>query len=139
MCLITNVIVLLGGVYSRYLLNVSPIWLEELARYTLIACVMIMSGCLINTNEHMRLNFIDKLQSSKLRYIANIYRNIVVTALSAYLCIVSFEYVIIVKNFSTIGLDLSMSIPLLTLPIGYLFVCLFSMANVVVTTLEKDA
>lgn len=138
LCLFVNVVVLLGGVSSRYLFNSSPIWVDEAARYLLIGSVMLMAGILITTNEHMRLSIVDKLPKGKLSFIVVIYRHLITTSISGLMTYASYNYALSIVNFTTIGLGISKSIPLYALPIGFFFITMYSAIKIVSVVTEKE-
>ncbi|GAL22495.1 TRAP-type C4-dicarboxylate transport system small permease component [Vibrio maritimus] len=138
LCLFVNVVVLLGGVLSRYIFNSSPIWVDEAARYLLIGSVMLMAGILITTNEHMRLSIVDKLPKGKLSYIVVFYRHLVTTAIASFMTYASYHYAVSIANFTTIGLGISKSIPLYALPIGFFFITFYSAIKTVNVVTNKE-
>lgn len=138
LCLFVNVVVLLGGVSSRYIFNSSPIWVDEAARYLLIGSVMLMAGVLITTNEHMRLNIVDKIPKGKWSFIVVIYRHLMTTVIAGFMTYASYHYAISIAKFTTIGLGISKSIPLYALPIGFFFITLYSAIKTVSVVTEKE-
>ncbi len=128
-CIAVNVITLLGSVFSRYLFGSSPIWTDEFSRYLLIGGVMLISGVVLEKGQHMRLNLIDKLPSKKIRYSIYIYQNIVTTAVFIFMTYCSFNYAISIYKFTTIGLGISKTIPMFSLPIGFCSLSIFSIVE----------
>ncbi|MGL6312713.1 TRAP transporter small permease [Vibrio sp. WXL103] len=124
-CLSINVITLLGGVFSRYFLGSSPIWVDELSRYLIIGGVMLIAGIVLLNGEHMRLNLVDRLASEKIKRVIYIYQGLVVTVVLGSVAYFSYTYALSIVKFTTIGLGISKSIPMFSLPIGFgsLFLC----------------
>ncbi|MZI92752.1 TRAP transporter small permease subunit [Vibrio sp. CAIM 722] len=130
-CISVDVLTLLFGVFSRYLLGASPIWIDELSRYLMIGAVMLISGVVLLDGEHMRLNFIDKIKSEKLQKISRCYQYIIMTFVFGFLMYFSFTYAISISKFTTLGLGISKSIPMFSLPIGFLGLFLCSLINLI--------
>jgi TRAP-type C4-dicarboxylate transport system permease small subunit len=128
-CITINVITLLGGVFSRYIFGSSPIWIDELSRYLMISAVMLISGVVFLDGEHMRLNFIDKVSSEKLKKVIYLYQNIIITLVFGFMTYFSCTYAISIYKFTTIGLGISKSIPMFSLPVGFLALFLCSVVN----------
>ncbi len=114
-----NVIVLLYGVFARYLVNHSPFWMDELSRYLIIGCVMLVAGVVYLKDDHMRVTVLQGVLKGKPRNALQVYHWIIITALSAYVCYSSAMYALSVTKFTTMGLGISKSIPLMAIPIGF--------------------
>lgn len=126
-CIAIDVIILLGGVFFRYIFGSSPIWIDELSRYLMIGAVMLISGVVLLECEHMRLNFIDKVSSKKIKKFIHLYQNLIITFVFGFMTYFSFTYAISIYKFTTIGLGISKSVPMFSLPVGFLglFICSF--------------
>ncbi|OEY67048.1 TRAP transporter small permease [Marinobacter sp. X15-166B] len=125
--LCANVAVLLYGVVTRYLLNQSPFWMDELSRYLIIASVMLVMGVVYLKDAHMRVTVLQNKLQGKLRKPLLIYHWIIITTLSSYVCYISAQYALSVAKFTTIGLGVSKAIPLMALPIGFGLLALTSL------------
>ncbi|MCQ1058667.1 TRAP transporter small permease [Photobacterium sp. ZSDE20] len=120
--IIVNVATLLYGVFSRYFLGASPIWVDELSRYLMISASMLIAGVVMLSGEHMRLNVVDKLPFKKIKLAISIYTYSISICICLFMAYFSYRYAISIHSFTTIGLDISKTIPMLALPIG--FTCL---------------
>ncbi|WP_114785660.1 TRAP transporter small permease subunit [Vibrio tetraodonis] len=129
LCLFFNIVILIVGVFSRHVFNSSPIWVDEAMRYILIGSVMLMSGVLINTNEHMRISILDKFTKSNLSFTISLYRHLMTIFVSIFIMYSSFRYATSITSFNTIGLGVSKSIPLYLLPIGFFLSLCFLLLN----------
>lgn len=128
-CLAINVLTLLTGIFSRYLLGSSPIWVDEAARYLLIGAVMLIGGIVMLDGEHMRLNIIDKIAPPKLLRIIELYRSCVMICVFGFMTYFSFTYALSIEKFTTIGLGISKTIPMLSLPIGFISLLICSLSG----------
>ena len=58
--LLLDLLLLIYGVFARYLLGSAPIWLDEMARYLIIGSVMLVLGALWVEGGHMRINLLEE-------------------------------------------------------------------------------
>lgn len=121
---IINVGVLIYGIFARYIIGHSPIWMDELSRYLVIAMVMLVIAPAWLYNKHMRVDFIDTLLPAPMLNILRIYIWLLTLFLSGFIAWYSFQYALSISRFTTIGLSISKTIPSMSLPIG--FICLFT-------------
>ncbi|MCZ2722296.1 TRAP transporter small permease [Marinomonas sp. 15G1-11] len=121
-----NVLLILYSVFTRYILNHSPIWSDELSRYAIIACVMQVMSCAYMDSRHMKVSFVEQIVSARLRNMIQMYQWLVVLGVSLFFVYVSARYSLSMGKFSSMGLGISKTIPLLAIPIG--FTALFFMA-----------
>lgn len=124
---VINVSVLLYGVVARYVVGHSPIWMDELSRYLIIGTVMLTLGPAWLLNKHMRVAFIETLLPARLVTTLKIYTWLVTLLLSGYITWISWQYAFSVSRFMTMGLGISKTIPLISLPIGFASLFLFSL------------
>ena len=123
---VINISVLVYGIIARYLIGYSPIWMDELSRYLVIAMVMLVIAPAWSYNKHMRVDFIDALLPNSMRKVLRIYIWLLTLSLSGAVAWYSFQYALSISRFTTIGLGISKTIPSMSLPIG--FTCLFIVA-----------
>lgn len=120
---VVNVSVLLYGVIARYLVGHSPIWMDELARYLIIGTVLLVLAPAWLQKRHMRVDFLESVLPHRLQMLLRLYSWLLVVGLSGYVAWISWHYAFSVHRFMTIGLGISKTIPLLSIPVG--FGCLF--------------
>lgn len=117
--LLVSVLVLLYGVGARYLLNASPIWMDELSRYLIIGSVLLAAGSVYARDEHMRVSIIQKALRGKAAVCLALYHWLLISGLAAYLGFISFHYALSLEKFTTIGLGVSKSVPVFSLAMGF--------------------
>lgn len=122
-----NVLIILYSVFTRYALNHSPIWSDELSRYAIVASVMLAVSCAYVDGRHMRVSIIEQSVSQTPRRLIELYQWLVVTAVSLFFAYVSFKYALSLSKFTSMGLSISKTIPLMSLPVG--FISLFLMSS----------
>lgn len=125
--LVINLAVLLYGVFARYLLNFSPIWMDEVARYLIIGSVMLCAGTVYLRDEHMRVTLAHRFFKGRWGCLLALYHWLAILLISGFLCWVSARYAPSIHRFMTPGLGISKSIPMLGLPIGFGALCLLTL------------
>lgn len=71
----------------------------------------------------MRVDFLEQILPPRLQQALRLYSWLLVVGLSGYVAWISWHYAFSVHRFMTMGLGISKTIPLLSIPIG--FGCLF--------------
>lgn len=127
--LVINLLVLLYGVFARYLLNFSPIWMDECARYLIIGSVMLAAGTVYLKDEHMRVTVVHRFFRGRPGWLLALYHWLVIVLLSGFLAWISARYALSISRFITPGLGISKSLPMLTLPLGFGALCLLTLVR----------
>lgn len=117
--LFIDLMIILFGVFMRYIVGGAPIWTDELARFLIIGGVMLGAGAVWVEGGHMRINIIEKLLKRRLRNILIIYQWILTVIIAIGAAIFSYRYAVSVSMFNTQGLGISRTIPMLSLPVGF--------------------
>lgn len=117
--LLGSVLVILYGVSMRYVMGGAPIWMDELARFLIIATVMLALGAVWVEGEHMRVSLIERLLPAGLTKALVVYQWLLTLLLMATATWFSLQYALSTSMFTTMGLGISRSIPLMSLPIGF--------------------
>lgn len=116
-------VVVLIGVFTRYVLNDALAWIEELARYTMIWLAWIGGGLALRRGAHIAVEFvIDRIPPAARDAIVLLGR----IATFAFLGIVfwyGLQLTARVSMQSTIALGISMQLPYSAIPIGALLLC----------------
>lgn len=120
---------ILYGVGSRYFLGASPIWFDELARYTIIAAAMIGVGAVWVNGGHMRVSFIETKISAPARKLVVFYQWLLTLTLAGMMAWFSYDYMGGVGFFKTPGLQISRSVPVAVMPIGFSLLFLMVLLN----------
>ena len=117
--LFLDLIVILFGVVTRYVIGGAPIWTDELARFLIIGGVMIAAGAVWVDGGHMRVNAIERLLPPKAGNVLKIYQWLLILVISVCGAVFSYRYALSVSFFTTQGLGISRTIPLMTIPTGF--------------------
>jgi TRAP-type C4-dicarboxylate transport system permease small subunit len=115
-----NVVAILFGVFARYIAGGAPIWTDELSRFLIIATVMIAAGAVWSEGGHMRVGLLEKLLPAPFARLLNLYQWLLTLLIAVGAAWVSYRYALSVSMFTTSGLGISRTVPLLSLPFGFL-------------------
>ncbi|MBW1722045.1 MAG: TRAP transporter small permease [Deltaproteobacteria bacterium] len=129
--LILMSLIVIIQVFSRYLFNHSFVWAEELVRYLMIWMVLIGAALVQSKNEHIRIDFFPRMAGARGgRIMDTVFR----------LCTLFFLTIIIVKGvksayfnrlFESSGLRISMIWPYLAIPVGGIFIGIYTATDTV--------
>ena len=111
-------VVVLLGVFTRYVLNDALPWTEELARYILIWLSWLGGGIAMRRGSHIAVDlFIDKLSPRTHSVVVFLGRSLVLVFLA--ICVIyGLDLARRVGMQSTIALGISMQIPYASVPVG---------------------
>ncbi|WP_447894940.1 TRAP transporter small permease [Vreelandella sp. GE22] len=116
-----NVVIILYGVFARYIAGGAPIWTDELSRFLIIATVMLAAGAVWTEGGHMRVALLERLLPAPFSKGLNLYQWVVTLLIALGGAWISFRYALSpsVGLFKTSGLGISRSVPLCSLAIGF--------------------
>ncbi|WFF41452.1 TRAP transporter small permease [Salinicola endophyticus] len=117
--LVVTLIDILYGVVTRYLVGQAPIWSDELARYCLIASTLLIAGSVWVRGEHMRVALLERHLGNTARRLLLGYQWLLTLALAVALTWWSWHYALSVGYFTSQGLGISRTIPMLVMPLGF--------------------
>ncbi|WP_052384132.1 TRAP transporter small permease [Litchfieldella xinjiangensis] len=117
--LFIDLAVILYGVFMRYLVGGAPIWTDELARYLIIGSVLLAAGAVWVEGGHMRVALIERLLPATLCRVLNIYQWLLTLGLAVAGTVISYNYAQSVAMFTSSGLGISRTIPMMSLPVGF--------------------
>ncbi|WP_163577237.1 TRAP transporter small permease [Halomonas faecis] len=117
--LLINLAVILYGVFMRYLVGGAPIWTDELSRFLIIGSVMLAAGAVWVEGGHMRVALIERLLPARLTRLLHLYQWLLTLLLAVAGALFSYRYALSVAMFTTSGLGISRTAPMLSLPIGF--------------------
>ncbi|CAE6948623.1 MULTISPECIES: TRAP transporter small permease [Pseudomonas] len=117
--LLLDLLLLIYGVFARYLIGSSPIWMDEMARYLIIGSVMLLLGALWSEGGHMRINLLEQRLPARLARWLQLYQWLAACAFFTFATWVSLRYALEAGRFRSLGLGISRTWPLLALPLGF--------------------
>jgi TRAP-type C4-dicarboxylate transport system permease small subunit len=116
--LVVNVTDMLFGVVSRYLFRSSPVWTEELARYTLVWMVMLAANPALRYGEHMKIDMLLRFFPDPVNIALKWIRRFAFVFITGFMTYWGVIYSFKIANFTTMGLGISKSIPMAAIPVG---------------------
>lgn len=117
--LLVTLVDILYGVVTRYVFGQAPIWSDELARYCLIASALLIAGNVWVRGEHMRVALLERRLATTARRVLLAYQWLLTLALAVAMTWWSWHYALSVGYFTSQGLGISRSIPMLAMPFGF--------------------
>jgi TRAP-type C4-dicarboxylate transport system permease small subunit len=132
----TMTIVVLVGVFFRYVLNAPLSWVEETARYLMIWGASSAISLGIKSDEHVGLTILlDSLKSRALKGLLYTVVSILVFIFFAVLFVYSLQMVKDAQTMQTQALGIAMAIPYLAIPVSMAF----ALVQLVLTYIVKIA
>jgi TRAP-type C4-dicarboxylate transport system permease small subunit len=115
---LVNVADICMSVFARYLFSFSPVWTEELARYTVIWMVMLAANAALRRGEHMAIDILLKYFPFKFNVFLVWVRRAIFIGSIGFMTWMGYKYAIKVSPFTTMGLGITKTIPMLAIPVG---------------------
>ena len=117
--LASTVLIMLYGVVMRYVLGGAPIWVDELTRYLIIASVMLALGAVWVEGAHMRVALLERRLPPRLASLLVHYQWWLTLVLMLGATWMTWHYAMSASMFRTMGMGISRSIPMLSMPVGF--------------------
>ena len=130
------VIVMVYQVVLRYCFSAANSWSEELARYLFIYDVMIAASIATRKNSHLQVDFLINLLKPKVKCIFTIFATLAGIVFLVFLFNYSLMLCKTAANNISAGLQISMSIPYLCMPIGVVLTILTSLEVILKNILQ---
>lgn len=127
--LASDLLAILYGVFTRYVAGGAPIWTDELARYLIIGAVMLAMGTVWIEGGHMRVALIERLLPRALGRLLSWYQWLLTLALALGGAWVSYRYAQSVSMFTSQGLGISRTVPVMAMPIGFTLLALLALCH----------
>lgn len=122
--LLINVVVVMYGVVTRYVIGGAPIWTDELSRYSIIATAMLAAAGVWHCGGHMRVALAERFLPKKMAQMAICYQWLLSLCIAACGVYLTARYALSVSMFTSQGLGISRTVPLLSMPIGFALLAL---------------
>ncbi|WP_280564963.1 MULTISPECIES: TRAP transporter small permease [unclassified Chromohalobacter] len=119
LALLVTLIDILYGVVTRYVVGQAPIWSDELARYCLIASALLIAGNVWVRGEHMRVALLERKLEGVARHVLLGYQWLLTLLLCMAMTWWSWHYALSVSYFTSQGLGISRTLPMLAMPLGF--------------------
>ncbi|MCG8532374.1 MAG: TRAP transporter small permease [Desulfovibrionales bacterium] len=137
MLLIINLMDVMLGVFARFYRP--PMWTTDLAKITLVWCVMLAAAPALKRGEHMAIYIIvNKLPKLPRKFIA-CARGMVFMGILLFMTIYGFAYAEKLSLFTIMTLGIKKNIPLLAIPVGMGLMLVQYVLQILVDVTDKDA
>lgn len=113
-----NVGDIIMGVFARYFFSSSPVWTEELARYSLIWMVMMAANPALKRSEHMKIDMLVKRFPDLGQIMCRWTGHFVFLGITLFMTCYGYQYALKMSRFTTMGLGISKTVPLMAVPVG---------------------
>lgn len=113
-------VVVLVGVFTRYVLNDALAWIEELARYTMIWLAWIGGGLALRRGAHLAVEFFIDALAPPARAAVVLLGRIAIFVFLGIVFWYGLQLTGRVSQQSTIALGISMQLPYAAIPVGTL-------------------
>lgn len=114
-------------VFTRYILNFTPVWTEEAARYSNIWMTMLGIGIVLRRREHIRLDFLETvLPPSRMRKL-DFFNTLVTGGFFAFLTYGGLTTLKASSRQLAPGLHISMLWIYIAIPLGGILAILFTL------------
>jgi TRAP-type C4-dicarboxylate transport system permease small subunit len=114
-------IVVLYGVFMRYVMNNSPSWTEEAARYLMVWSALIAMSIALRQNRHIGLTSLVERLWGKYTNTAFFFADIAMLIFFIVMLVTGINMAIFVTNQRSPSMNLPMWIPYLSIPVGGFF------------------
>lgn len=116
LCVFLLTFVTILQVIMRYVFNASFVWAEELCRYLMIWGIMIGATIALNSSKHLRVDYFVGLLPKIPHKVILIISHTIVLALSVFLVIEGFSYMLSLSAAMTPGLNIPKAVVALSIP-----------------------
>ena len=113
--------------FTRYVLNDSAAWTEEIARYLLIACVFVGAAIGVAKNNHIQVDFFFKFMPSKIARAMSTLTDVLRTAFFAAAVVMTWQMMQKLGSYKMTIIDLPMNIVYSVCMLGFAAMFLRSM------------
>jgi TRAP-type C4-dicarboxylate transport system permease small subunit len=111
-------VVVVAGVFFRYVMNDGLPWVEELARYSMIWLSWLGGGLAIRVGAHIAVDFAVDALPARARTVLITLGRLLILAFLAICIVFGAELTSRVSMQSTIALGISMQVPYSAIPMG---------------------
>lgn len=129
--LVSGLGVMLYQIFLRYILNHPTTWQDEISRYLVVWGALIGSAVAIRDNEHIKVDVLYQFFPKKIKWITDLFANIVMLAFFAFMVfygsmLVKEKYITGQSSYS----GFSLWIIYLSLPLSGAFMSIQTLVNI---------
>lgn len=116
--MVTMIVVMNSLVFTRYLFSYSPSWTEEVTRYSMVWIAMLGAGILTLFDDHITLTMVVDKLSPRLRLWQKLFVQLFVFTIGLLIAWKGFEFAFGMHGVVAPGLQVTMLLPAISVPIG---------------------
>lgn len=137
--LVIMVVVTSIEVVRRYIFGLSFVWAEELVKFLLVSVTFLGGAAAYKAGGMAYLDLLTSHLSESINKIIGIVNNVIIILVCAYLSMQGFAYTFspMVSRMKSTGLKLNMSFVYISIPIGFSFIILFAIEQILKAVSEK--
>jgi len=118
--------------FTRYALNDSAAWTEEIARYLLIGTVFVAIAASVRTNRHIHVDLLYRLLSARVRRILSTLVDVIRVAFFGYAVYLTWAMMQKMGNYKMTIVDLPMNSVYAVCLVGFALACIRSLQVLVI-------
>ena len=111
-------------VFGRYVLNHSPSWTEEVARFLMAWITMLGSAAVIRSEGHIAVTVVAESLPPRLREAVRWLRDVIIITTAGALAWYGYGFALIGARRASPALEISMYWPFLAIPVGAAMIAL---------------
>src|SRR5918993_381720 len=116
--LVTIIVLLLGGVISRYVFSLSVVWIDEVASLCFLWLAMLGSAIALDRNEHLRLTLFLHMLPERAQRFVEAFAPLVIAAFLLSLVPPAFDYAMEEWFITTPALEIPNAFRAAAIPFG---------------------
>ena len=120
-------------VYTRYVLNTSLSWTEELARFTFIWTNLLGASLCVKYNAHATVTAVFEILPHKIKQYVLVFIQLVILAVSYVLIVPGIQFTMQVSRSVSPAMKLSMGLIYGAVPITGIFIVLYTLIYLIDT------
>lgn len=134
--LVIMVIVTSIEVVRRYIFSLSFVWAEELVKFLLVAVTFLGGAVAYRAKGLAYLDLLTSKLSKKKKQVMDTINSIITIVFCIYFSIQGYAYTFspVVTKMTSTGLKLNMSFIYITIPLGFTFICIFTLESMLKTS-----
>ncbi len=136
--LVVVIALLLTGVFSRYVLSLPIIWIDEAASISFLWLAMLGSAIAVDRNEHLRLTLFLKMFPERLRSLVDTLALTIMATVILVLLYPAYEYVVEESFVTSAALNIPLSWRTSALIVGLLLMFAVAISLIIRTSTLRD-
>ncbi|MEX0760040.1 MAG: TRAP transporter small permease [Tistlia sp.] len=116
------VVAICWQVFGRYVLNHSPVWTEEVARFLMAWIALLGSAAVLRRRGHIAVTFVVDLLPRPVALAVGLIRDLLILVMACALGWYGYGFAVIGGRRDSAALEIPMFYPYLAIPVGATFI-----------------